>query len=167
MKPTYWFAPEIEESTISLMWRDPDLFEKFKESGRDHHEMFAQRNCQEIFEAMDRAHEALGSLDFACVVQSCRDRGTLNEIGGTDSLNRVYQMSELTKYSDQMFNSYMDLLENYADSRRVVVSNPIEELLHLPIYRTMLEIAESYRHYEASMGQLGNIGPEINQTRQD
>ncbi len=115
-RQTFFFAPEIEESMTSLCWRDPDLFEQFTQS-HDFTVLIAQRHCQDIFKAMHLAYETMGTLDWASVVQSCRELGSMDEVGGIDGLNRVYTMIDTTKYCHRVFDSYLSLLETYAEGR--------------------------------------------------
>jgi hypothetical protein len=112
----FLFAPEIEEATVSMCWRDPVLFEQLWLRGNPE-EFFGQRHCLEIMRAMKQCHEVVGALDFAMVVQCVRDRGMLEECGGVGELDRIYKMAEFTPYTERVFYHHLERLDEYVRLR--------------------------------------------------
>jgi len=138
---SFYFSPEIEESTLSLIWHDPEKLAIFEQ--RFSPDIFAQIHCRELVRAMHFAYQAVGSLDFASVIQCARELGSYDAIGGIDGADMIFRISEFSPRADLIFAHYLDMLDSYAAHRQ----KPIEcyPFIACAIHRSMQDMADTYR----------------------
>jgi hypothetical protein len=121
---TQVFAPEIENSIVSILWHEPERCGQFfRELDPRVHLM--QPALRIIAKAIDLAFRELfcelGTSDFTLVVQVVRELRGFEEVGGLEGLNQIYARYEYRSSKeaiDQIFTEYIRLLKAYAAGRK-------------------------------------------------
>jgi hypothetical protein len=118
---TCYFAPEIEQSVVSLLWHEPERLAGFyRDFDLGLH--IGQIHLHIILDAINQAYGELGTTDFATVAQIVRELGKLTTIGGLDGLNQVYTAQlygrEDRSRTDKIWTEYLRLLRYYAQNRK-------------------------------------------------
>lgn len=122
---TFYFAPEIEDATVSIIWHEPERLAEFLRQF-DPNVHLAQPHCRIILEAITLAYGELGTADFPTVVQVVRELGRLEECGKIEGLNRIYSAIEISlPYIEQVYRHYLDMLRLYAAHRKVTPSEKL------------------------------------------
>jgi hypothetical protein len=118
--PTFHFAPEIEQSLVSLCFYAPERIAVLKRE-LDPQIHFTRPELRHILEAIDLAYRELGSSDFASVIQTLRELGRLEDCGGAAGVNQVFEEYRYGFSSPQaegeIFDHYLDMLKRYALAR--------------------------------------------------
>lgn len=114
------FAPEIEDSTVSILWHEPERCGVFyREMDPVVHLM--QPALRIIAQAIDLAFRELGTNDFAIVCQVVRELRGFDEVGGLEGLNRIFVIHQYRcspENTHAIFAEYMRLLKAYALHRK-------------------------------------------------
>jgi hypothetical protein len=143
-------APEIEESLVSMCWHEPErLSGLLRELDLSVH--FVQPHCRKILEALNLCYSELGTSDWASVIQTVRELGTLGQCGGLEGLNEIFRLKENQvpgELTDSVFAHYCDMLKRYGVAR---ASRPVEG-----VYRVRGGKATLYRN---KVG-YGNFPPD-------
>lgn len=118
---TFFFAPEIELSTVSILWHQPHRLGGFLRD-LDPLVHLAQPYLRKIVEALLIAWGELGpDLDWATVVQIIRELGAFEQCGGIQGLDEVYSAAQYgfedQARSDKIFGHYVQMLRTYAQNR--------------------------------------------------
>lgn len=121
---TNYFSTEIEEAAVSMLWRNKDYCAQFL---RDCNPLTHLQSppLRTLVHAINLSQSELGATDFAGVVQTVRELGAMDELGGLDELNRIYAIVEPTHCSSQLFPEYVRLLKMYADNRAITPLKPL------------------------------------------
>jgi hypothetical protein len=118
---TFLFSPEIEEATVSIIWKHPERVAAFLRDF-DPTVHLVQLHLRIIVEAINIAYGELGAADFPIVLQVVRELGQLGECGGIPGLNKVYEASY---YTSPIFEEYLRLLREYAEHRQTDPLTPL------------------------------------------
>jgi DnaB-like helicase N terminal domain len=118
---TFHFAPEIEQSLVSLCFYAPERIAVLKRE-LDPAVHFTRPELRFILQAIELAYRELGSSDFASVIQTLRELGRLADCGGAPGVNQVFEEYRYgfssPKAEEEMFDHYVDMLKRYAIARR-------------------------------------------------
>jgi hypothetical protein len=118
--PTFDFAPEIEQSLVSLCFYAPDRIAVLKRE-LDPQVHFTRPELRHILEAIDLAYRELGASDFASVIQILKELERLEDCGGPSGVNQVleeyrYGFSS-EQAQEQILAHYIEMLKAYASAR--------------------------------------------------
>lgn len=123
---TFYFSPEIEDSLLSLLWHKPERMSDFlKECDPRVH--LLQVHCQIMTEAINLTYADHGNATWANVVQTVREMGRMDEMGGLEGLNRIYSIHEPTEHSNMFIDDYIKSLKEYANNRHQ--ATPLETFI--------------------------------------
>jgi hypothetical protein len=118
--PTFLFAPEIEQSLVSLCFYAPERIAVLK-CELDPALHITQPHLRHILEAIELAYRELGASDFASVIQTLRELGRLEDCGGPERVNAVFEEYRYGFSSEQaleeIFAHYIEMLKAYAQAR--------------------------------------------------
>jgi hypothetical protein len=118
--PTFHFAPEIEQSLLSLCFYAPERIAVLKRE-LDPQVHFSRPELRHILEAIDLAYRELGMSDFASVIQTLRELGRLEDCGGPSGVNAIFEEYRYGFSSEQaleeIFAHYIEMLKAYACAR--------------------------------------------------
>jgi hypothetical protein len=119
---TFLFAPEIEQTIVSLLWHQPDRLPGFMRD-LDPAVHITQPHLRKILEAISVAWGELGAdLDWPIVIQIIRELGHFEDCGGLEGLDEVYRAAEYgysdRVLADQIFGHYLQMLRHYAQNRQ-------------------------------------------------
>jgi len=118
--PTFHFAPEIEQSLVSLCFYAPERIAVLKRE-LDPQVHFTRPELRHILEAIELAYRELGSRDFATVIQTLRELGCLEDCGGAAGVNQVFEQYRYgfssTEALEEIFAHYIEMLKAYAQAR--------------------------------------------------
>jgi hypothetical protein len=124
---TFYFAPEIELSVVSLCWHEPERLAGFYRDF-DLAVHIGQPHLRIILEAINQAYGHLNTTDWASVVQLIRELGKLEHVGGLDGLNEVYQAQfygrDNAERTEKIWADYLRLLRYYAANRKEIPPRP-------------------------------------------
>jgi hypothetical protein len=116
---TFLFAPEIEQSLVSMCWHEPERVALvYRELNPAVH--LVQPHLRMVLEAINIAYGQLGCADWATVVQVVRESGQFEECGGLEGLNALYDCRAYGRdlARDQViFDDYVQMLKEYALNR--------------------------------------------------
>jgi hypothetical protein len=122
--PSFLFSPEIETALIGLLWREPDRISIVKRE-LDPALHFVQPHCRWLLEAIDLAYRELATVDFACVIEVLRELGRLEDVGGLEGANELWNAGEFLNSpvwqamgkTDALFAEYLRMIKQYAVNR--------------------------------------------------
>jgi hypothetical protein len=117
---TFHFAPEIEQSLVSLCFYAPERIAMLKRKlDLDVH--FTRPELRHILVAIELAYGELNASDFATVIQVLHELGHLEDCGGPPGVNQVFEEYRYGFSSPQaqteIFDHYVDMLKRYALAR--------------------------------------------------
>jgi hypothetical protein len=145
MNDTFYSSPTIEDATVAMIWRDPNLLEQFLCDPRfSGPQVFLQQHCKEITRAIYLVTKQIGAADFASVAQCMKELGTFTECGGFAGLNDIYRLGEPTPYIAQIFDHYLDILQTYANGRAQDPPMQSWPFTAGAIHRTIDEMKDEY-----------------------
>jgi hypothetical protein len=117
---TFQFAPEIEQSLVSLCFSAPERIATLKRE-LDLVVHITQPHLRFVLEAIELAYRELGTSDFACVIQTLRELGCLEDCGGADGVNQIFEQYRYgfssPQAQEQIFTHYIAMLKAYAFGR--------------------------------------------------
>jgi len=117
---SFHFAPEIEQSLVSLCFYAPERIATLKRE-LDPKVHFTDPKLRFILEAIELAYRELGTNDFASVIQTLRELGRLDACGGPSGVNAIFEEYRYGFSSPQaqqeIFDHYLDMLKRYAVAR--------------------------------------------------
>jgi DnaB-like helicase N terminal domain len=117
---TFHFAPEIEQSLVSLCFYAPQRIAVLKRE-LDPQVHFTRPELRHILEAIELAYRELGSSDFASVIQTLRELGHLEDCGGPAGVNAIFEEYRYGLSSpealEEIFAHYIEMLKAYAQAR--------------------------------------------------
>jgi hypothetical protein len=117
---TFQFAPEIEQSLVSLCFYAPERIAVLKRK-LDPAVHFSRPELRHILEAIELAWGELGERDFVSVIQVLRELGRLEDCGGAPGVNQVFEQYRYgfssPKAEEEIFDHYVDMLKRYAIAR--------------------------------------------------
>jgi hypothetical protein len=117
---TFHFAPEIEQSIVSLCFYAPERIAVLKRE-LDPQVHFSRPELRFILEAIELAYRELGASDFASVIQTLRELGCLEDCGGAPSVNAIFEEYRYgfssTEALNEIFAHYIEMLKAYAQAR--------------------------------------------------
>jgi hypothetical protein len=118
--PTFHFATEIEQSMVSLCFYAPERIAVLKRE-LDPQVHFTRPELRFILEAIELAYRELGMSDFASVIQTLRELRRLEDCGGPERVNAVFEEYRYGLSSEQaleeIFAHYIEMLKAYAQAR--------------------------------------------------
>jgi hypothetical protein len=118
---TFQFAPEIEQSLLSLCFYAPERIAMLKRE-LDPQIHFSRPELRHILEAIELCYGELGMRDFASVIQTLRELKTLEACGGVAQVNAIFEEYRYGLSSEQaleeIFAHYIELLKAYALGRQ-------------------------------------------------
>jgi hypothetical protein len=114
--PTFYWSKEIEESLVSVLWHKPEHMATFLQQCNPALHL-SQPNCQMICEAINLSYADHGNATWANVLQTIREMGRLEDCGGTDGLNRIYSLHEVTENTEAILKDYIKSVKQYAINR--------------------------------------------------
>jgi hypothetical protein len=118
--PTFHFAPEIEQSLVSLCFYAPERIAVLKRE-LDPQVHFTRPELRHILEAIELAYGELGASDFASVIQTLRELSRLEDCGGAPGVNQVFEEYRYgfssEQAQEQIFAHYIEMLKAYAFAR--------------------------------------------------
>jgi hypothetical protein len=118
--PTFHFAPEIEQSLVSLCFYAPERIAILKRE-LDLGLHFTRPQLRHILEAIELAYRELGQSDFASVIQTLRELGRLEDCGGPSGVNQIFEEYRYgfssPQAQEEIFLHYVDMLKRYAVAR--------------------------------------------------
>jgi hypothetical protein len=118
---TFQFAPEIEQSVVSLCFYAPERIAELKRE-LDPQAHFTRPELRHILEAIDLACRELGVSDFATVICVLRELGRLEDCGGPGGVNAILEEYRYGFSSPQaqaeIFAHYIEMLKAYALGRQ-------------------------------------------------
>jgi hypothetical protein len=122
---TFQFAPEIEQSMVSLCFFDPGRIAVLRRE-LDPKVHFTRPELRHILEAIELAYGELGMSDFATVICVLRELGHLQDCGGVRGVNAIFEEYRYGFSSPQaqaeIFAHYIEMLKAYALGRQTVQS---------------------------------------------
>jgi hypothetical protein len=118
---TSYFAPEIEEAAIAILWRQPERLGEFlREIDPAVH--ITQPHLRKILEAIDLGWRELGAVDFATIVTLVRELNYFEDCGGREGLNELWVAGDrnvaTAPNDDVIFAHYVEMLKTYALARK-------------------------------------------------
>jgi hypothetical protein len=117
---TFQFAPEIEQSMVSLCFYAPERIATLKRE-LDPKVHFTDPKLRYILEAIELAYRELLASDFATVIQTLRELGRLDDCAGPAGVNQVFEHYRYgfssPKAQEEIFDHYVDMLKRYAVAR--------------------------------------------------
>jgi DnaB-like helicase N terminal domain len=117
---TFQFAPEIEQSLVSLCFYAPERIAALKRQ-LDLSVHFTRPELRFILQAIELAYGELPASDFASVIQTLRELGRLEDCGGPSKVNAIFEEYRYGFSSPQaegeIFDHYLDMLKRYALAR--------------------------------------------------
>jgi hypothetical protein len=118
--PTFHFAPEIEQSLLSLCFYAPERIAVLKRE-LDPQVHITRPELRYILEAIELAYRELGATDFASVIQTLRELGHLEDCGGAPGVNQVFEEYRYgfssPQAEEEIFAHYIEMLKRYAVAR--------------------------------------------------
>jgi hypothetical protein len=118
--PTFHFAPEIEQSLVSLCFYAPERIGVLKRE-LDFSLHFTRPELRLILQAIELTYRELGASDFASVIQTLRELKCLEDCGSAAGVNQVFEEYRYGFSSPQaqqeIFDHYVDMLKRYAVAR--------------------------------------------------
>jgi DnaB-like helicase N terminal domain len=118
---TFHFAPEIEQSLVSLCFYAPERIATLKRE-LDPQVHFTRPELRHILEAIDLGYRELGARDFATVICVLRELGRLQDCGGLSRVNAIFEEYRYGLSSEQaleqIFTHYIEMLKAYALGRQ-------------------------------------------------
>jgi hypothetical protein len=124
---TFCFAPEIEQALVSLCFYAPERIATLKRE-LDLAVHITQPHLRFVLEAIELAYRELGASDFACVIQTLRELGRLEDCGGADGVNQIFEQYRYGVSSkealEKIFAHYIEMLQAYALGRERQSSMP-------------------------------------------
>lgn len=124
---TFYFAAEIEEALVSIIWHEPERCAIFKRDC-DPEIHLSQPRLRIILEAIDLGFRELGCVAFPIVVQVVREFGRLEDCGGLEGLSKIFclaQFRESRENTEAIFSHYLEMLKTYALHRQMDPPRPI------------------------------------------
>jgi DnaB-like helicase N terminal domain len=120
--PTFHFAPEIEQSLVSLCFYAPERIAVLKRE-LDPQIHFTRPELRHILEAIELAYRELGAKgDFATVICVLRELGRLEDCGAVRGVNAIFEEYRYGFSSEQalaeIFAHYIEMLKAYALGRQ-------------------------------------------------
>jgi hypothetical protein len=117
---TFQFAPEIEQSVVSLCFYAPERIAVLKRE-LDPNVHFTRPELRFVLAAIELAYRELGVNDFASVIQTLRELGRLEDCGGAPGVNQVFEEYRYgfssPQAQEEIFLHYLDMLKRYALAR--------------------------------------------------
>jgi DnaB-like helicase N terminal domain len=117
---TFQFAPEIEQSVVSLCFYAPERIATLKRE-LDLSLHFTRPELRHILAAIELAYGELGVSDFASVIQTLRELGRLEDCGGASGVNAIFEEYRYgfssQEAQEQIFAHYIEMLKAYATAR--------------------------------------------------
>lgn len=117
---TFVFASQIEDATVSILWHEPTRLGAFLRD-LDLSLHLTQPALRVIVQALAIVHSESGTCDFELVVQTIRELGNFEDVGGLEGLNRIYALKEFRadqETTEAVFGEYLRLLKAYAEHRK-------------------------------------------------
>jgi hypothetical protein len=148
---TFLFAPEIEQSAVSMCWHEPErLAIVYRELDPAIH--FVQPHLRLVLEAINLAYGQLGCADWASVVQVVRESGHFEECGGLEGLNALYDLRAYGRdqaRDEVILDNYLQMLKEYALNRAEEPPRPVYYFLHpkATLYRNKVKRTEAAADY--------------------
>jgi len=106
-------APEIETALVAGLWHEPfRLAPTLRWLDLDAH--LSQPYLRLVTQALARCYSELGAVDFASVVECLRQLGQLEECGGVQSLDAIYE----ARWYAPLFDLYGQFLRSTALRRQ-------------------------------------------------
>jgi hypothetical protein len=126
--PTFHFAPEIEQSLVSLCFYAPERIAVLKRKlNLDVH--FTRPELRHILVAIELAYGELGMSDFASVIQTLRELGRLEDCGAPSGVNAIFEEYRYgfssPQAQEEIFAHYIEMLQAYAIARQSPQSLPV------------------------------------------
>jgi hypothetical protein len=170
---TFNFAPEIEQSLVSLCFYAPERIALvYRQLDPALH--ITRPELRHILEAIDLAYRELGLRDFASLIQILRELGHLEACGGPPGVNAVLEEYRYgfscPQAEAEIFDHYLDMLKRYALARSsnsivlffnrgdlLLTPNKIKASPHSPDYIGIGKVAGkpySARAYQSKDGNL-------------
>jgi DnaB-like helicase N terminal domain len=117
---TFHFAPEIEQSMVSMCFYAPERIAVLKRE-LDPQVHFTRPELRHILEAIELAYGERGESDFASVITTLRELGHLADCGGARGVNQVFEEYRYgfssPQAQEEIFDHYIDMLKRYAVAR--------------------------------------------------
>jgi len=117
---TFHFAPEIEQSLVSLCFHAPERIAILKRE-LDPQVHITRPELRFVLEAIELAYRELGSSDFASVICVLRELGRLEVCGEVAGVNALFEEYRYGFSSEQaqteIFTHYIEMLKAYALAR--------------------------------------------------
>jgi hypothetical protein len=117
---TFQFAPEIEQSMVSLCFYAPERIAVLKRE-LDPQVHFTRPELRHILEAIELAYRELGASDFASVICVLRELRRLEDCGGVERVNAIFEEYRYGFSSpealEEIFAHYIEMLKAYAQAR--------------------------------------------------
>jgi hypothetical protein len=117
---TFQFAPEIEQAVVSLCFYAPQRIGTLKRE-LDLAVHFTQPHLRFVLEAIELAYREFGTSDFAGVIRVLREFSTLEDCGGTQGVNAVFEQYRsgfsCPQAEEKIFRHYIAMLKAYALGR--------------------------------------------------
>jgi DnaB-like helicase N terminal domain len=117
---TFHFAPEIEQSLVSLCFYAPERIAMLRRE-LDPQVHFTRPELRHILVAIELAYGELGVSDFASVIQTLRELGRLEDCGGPAEVNAIFEEYRYgfssAQAQEEIFLHYLDMLKRYALAR--------------------------------------------------
>jgi DnaB-like helicase N terminal domain len=117
---TFHFAPEIEQSMVSLCFYAPERIAVLKRE-LDPAVHFTRPELRHILQAIELAYRELGASDFASVITTLRELGRLEDCGGPSGVNAIFEEYRYgfssPQAQEEIFLHYLDMLKRYAVAR--------------------------------------------------
>jgi hypothetical protein len=117
---TLVFAPEIEQSMVSLCFYAPERIAVLKRE-LDLALHFTRPQLRHILQAIELTYRELATTDFASVIQTLRELGRLEDCGAAAGVIQVFEEYRYGFSSPQaqqeIFDHYVDMLKRYAVAR--------------------------------------------------
>jgi hypothetical protein len=118
---TFQFAPEIEQSVVSLCFYAPERIAVLKRE-LDPQVHITRPELRHILEAIELAYRELGMSDFATVICVLRELGHLEDCGEVRGVNAIFEEYRYGFSSEQalaeIFAHYIEMLKAYALGRQ-------------------------------------------------
>jgi hypothetical protein len=136
---SFHWSTEIEEATLSILWHQPQRLKYFLQEC-DPAVHFHEPHSKIIFDAIGQVHQEVGPVSFEDMVLCLREYRQLDNVGGKDSLNRIYALYQPTGLPDAFYKTdsaridkilshHVSLLKTYAVAREFEPPREVHQYL--------------------------------------
>jgi DnaB helicase-like protein len=107
-----YYAPEIEQALVSLVWQQPDLLGQLLQK-LDPNVHISQPHLRILLETISYCYSQFNDCDWSSVIEALRQFQKLDECGGKVLLDQIYK----NPGCKSLLGWYIEILIDYASYR--------------------------------------------------